>query len=321
MIAFKKSNRILLLILLIIGGVALLTQCINEGKPDPEDKSEVIKKMPSFGEFAGSEVCATCHKNLFDKHIHTAHYLTSRPAEAQYLKGSFAHGANDYAFSEKVKVQMQKTDSGFYQVEYKNDTEKVRHRFDIVVGSGANGQTYLFWLGSRLFQLPIFYFTAKNEWANSPGYPGLVIFNRPITSRCLECHSTYFQKTSRPETTWEDFNHDQVIYGIDCEKCHGPGAKHVSFQQQHPNETTGQYIINPAKFTRQQNLDLCSLCHGGRLNKTQPSFSFTSGDKLSDYFNIDSTPTAVSAIDVHGNQYGLLAGSKCFLNSQMTCTT
>src|SRR5882724_3405970 len=119
MTAFKRTNRPLFLIVLIIIGVALLTQCINEGKPEPEPPS--AKKAPGFGEFAGSEACATCHKNIYDKHIHTAHYLTSRPAEAQYIKGSFTPGSNDFVFSEKVKVEMQKTDTGYYQVEYKND--------------------------------------------------------------------------------------------------------------------------------------------------------------------------------------------------------
>ena len=56
--------------------------------------------------------------------------------------------------------------------------------------------------------------------------------------------------------------------GVDCEKCHGPAARHVEFQTQNPKETIAKFIINPAGFSRQQSLDMCALCHGGRLQKT-----------------------------------------------------
>ena len=98
--------------------------------------------------------------------------------------------------------------------------------------------------------------------------------------------------------------------------------KHVDFQSMNPTDTVAKYIINPATFSRQQSLDLCALCHGGRLQKIKPSFEFTAGDKLADYFILDSVSKDVNSIDVHGNQYGLLSASKCFLKSQtLTCTT
>ena len=59
--------------------------------------------------------------------------------------------------------------------------------------------------------------------------------------------------------------------------------------------------------------------------KTKPSFEFTAGKDLSDYFSIDTRENLVlnsSEIDVHGNQVGLLKASKCFkVSSAMTCST
>ena len=46
--------------------------------------------------FAGSESCAGCHKDIYNSHIHTAHYLTTRPALQQYIKGSFETGKNEF---------------------------------------------------------------------------------------------------------------------------------------------------------------------------------------------------------------------------------
>ena len=173
-----------------------------------------------------------------------------------------------------------------------------------------------------MYQLPVSYFTAANKWANSPQYPTHpVLFNRPITSRCLECHTTFAHRISEPNHRPEDFD-PNIILGVDCEKCHGPAARHVAFQTQHPKDTLAKFILNPAKFSRQQNLDLCGLCHGGKLANTKPSFEFVAGDKLSDYFQKDTSVLNPSKIDVHGNQLGLLRSSKCFRMSQtMTCTT
>jgi len=313
---FWIHRRLFITVSILVASVSLLVTCMNK----KSDQAPAIKT--SKGElFAGSEVCATCHREIYNSHIHTAHYLTSRRASAKYIKGSFDAGKNEFSFDDHVKVVMERKDSNFYQVAYSNGIEKVRKPFDIVVGSGSRGQTYLYWNDSHLFQLPIFYFTSKDEWANSPGFPHKVIFIRPVTSRCLECHFTFAKKISDPQVESEEFDKSQIIYGVDCEKCHGPAAKHVEFQSENPTIKKAEYIINPAGFTRKQMLDLCGLCHGGRLQKTQPSFSFEAGDPLSDYFAIDTSARFAPNIDVHGNQFGLLAASKCFNYSQMTCVT
>lgn len=297
---------------------------------DEKDKSAGIEKagsaaaaMPvSMDQFAGSGACANCHRNIYASHIHTAHYLTTRPASGEYIKGSFTPGKNSFAYDSGRIVVMEKRDSGFYQVGYYKGAEHIARRFDIVVGSGSKGQTYITRYQNQLYQLPVSYFTAAKNWANSPLYPTYpVLFNRPITARCLECHSTFAQQVSAPGMEPEQFD-TRMVYGVDCEKCHGPAAKHVAFQTQNPKETKAKYIINPASFSRQQSLDLCGLCHGGRLQKTKPSFTFIAGDKLSDYFLRDTLTPDPDHIDVHGNQLGLLRASKCFRMSQtMTCST
>jgi hypothetical protein len=312
-IQYRKS-------VMITGGIIFcaffFATCINNGS----NTSTLINNENT--QFAGSLACANCHKNIYDSHIHTAHYLTTRPASEEFIKGSFEPGKNTFAYDERMVVAMEKRDSGFYQVGYYDNVERITKRMDIVVGSGSKGQTYITRSQNQLFQLPVSYFTAANKWANSPQYPTHpVLFNRPITSRCLECHSTFAKKISAPDAEPESFG-QQIIYGIDCEKCHGPAANHVAFQTQNPQEKKAKFIINPATFTRQQSLDLCALCHGGRLHKLKPSFTFAAGNKLSDYFAFDTLTPSPDKVDVHGNQYGLLRSSKCFRMSQtMTCTT
>lgn len=313
------NSKVLLTVFSIVSSVFLISQCINKNG----DESIVITNAKDE-QFAGSATCANCHKNIYDTHIKTAHYLTSQPAIEKYIKGSFEQGKNiySYTYNNNVQVAMEKRNTGFYQVEYFRGKEKRAYPFDIVVGSGTMGQSYLFWKDDYLFQLPITYFSAAHAWSNSPGFPDKVVFNRGITSRCLECHTTFVKKISEPEEEHEKFDKQKIIYAVDCEKCHGPSAKHVEFQTQNPKTTIAKYIINPAKFSRQQKMDLCALCHGGRLQKTQPSFEFAAGDNLSDYFKIDTTAPNPDSIDVHGNQYALLRASKCYrMSNTLTCIT
>ena len=311
----KLLPRSFLIALLMGAAVFLLTHCMH--------KDDAEARQVAFNQFAGSEACANCHKDIHEDFIHTPHHLTSAPASETSIKGSFAAGKNIYNYDLVRKVVMEKRDSGFYQVLYDHNTEKTARRFDVTIGSGTRGQTYLSWAKNSLFQLPVSYFTHTNDWANSPGYlPHKIDFNRPIIARCLECHSTYAKTISAQDHLPEAFDRHQMIYGVECEKCHGPGAKHVAFQTQHPGETKGGYILNPAAMSRQQNLELCGFCHGGRLHPSKPSFQFTAGDRLSDYFLPDTSRPDPANIDVHGNQYGLLIASKCFrISGTMTCVT
>ncbi|MGN6294179.1 MAG: multiheme c-type cytochrome [Chitinophagaceae bacterium] len=309
-------RRTVITLALIVLAVFLLIQCTgNKGK-----ESTTIKD--ARGEvFTGSAVCASCHKEIYEDHIRSGHFNSTQFASAKNIKGSFDAGQNEFVYTRHAKIMMEKRDSSLYQVAYEDGKETKSRRFDIVVGSGNKGQTYLYWMEKRLFQLPISYFGPADQWSNSPGFPNRIVFNRPITSRCLECHSTFAKTISEPGKIPEEFDRSQLLLTVGCEKCHGPGGKHVEYQQQHPGDTTARYIVDPARFSRQQSLDLCALCHGGRLDKTQPSFSYESGDKLTDYFSFDTVGRNAADIDVHGNQLGLLAASKCFTMSQMTCNS
>ncbi len=280
-----------------------------------------------YEDFAGSQQCAACHQEIFDSHLLTAHHLTGQPADKKFIKGSFEKGKNSYWYSPLIEVAMEKRDSGLFQVAYYKGEEKKAMRFDIVMGSGAKGQSFLTWRNDRLFQLPVTYFTIADKWSNSPGFPsGRVTIDRPITARCLECHTSYAETSGATALEPVAFNHDRILYGVNCEKCHGPAKKHVEFQTEHPAEVKGRYIVNPAALSRQQNLDLCALCHGGKMDKIKPSFQFIAGQNLSDFFSIDTLQheLAISTgnADVHGNQYGLLKASKCFkMSITMTCNT
>jgi hypothetical protein len=220
-----------------------------------------------------------------------------------------------------MEVVMEKKGNSFIQTGYVNGQELQSESIDVAIGSGRKGQTYLYWKENELFQLPISYFTPLNTWCNSPGFPSSFIkFYRQITAQCMECHSTY-SKIESDNGQQTKFNRNEILYGISCERCHGPGSEHVAYHKSHPDDTKGKYIINAGTLNRQQQLDACAFCHSGFRDLIKPAFTFSTGDKLDEYsaarYNADSS----FQLDVHGNQYGLLTASKCFKMSQMNCSS
>ncbi len=271
----------------------------------------------------GVASCQPCHQNIYDSYIRTAHFNTSRLADEKSIKGKVSEGHNILRTSvEGTYFKMERRGKGFYQTGNKrtdSGTKTRTERFDIAIGSGRKGQTYLYWKNNLLFQLPVSYTTGTDEWVNSPGYiDGRVHFDRVIPPRCLECHTTAFKMEGPPPGA--KYGSDYVL-GISCEKCHGTGLQHVQYHTSNPQETSPKFILSPKSFPRSRKIDNCALCHSGIRQPRQPSFSYTPGENLEKYFMPESDRENLKP-DVHGNQVGLLRKSKCFISSpEMSCST
>jgi Cytochrome c554 and c-prime len=305
---------------------------IKKGAPG----SEAANTYQARG-FVGDAACSGCHQSEFESYMKTRHHLDSSRPSAETIHGHFDSGHNMMAsLDPDVSFRMDAKNGSFFETSLvgrpgheKTDTEKM----DIVIGSGAKGQSYLYWRGDELFELPVSYWTNLDRWVNSPGYvDGTANFDRGINSRCLECHSTYFQQLSGSKTGYH-FDKEHFVLGISCERCHGPGAEHVrlhSNQAQAASSLSGGTIaanvtaarakMPPVGIERDRQIDVCAQCHGGIGRELKPPFSYTPGDTLSSYMSLEVNPLA--RVDVHGNQVALLEKSRCFQSSpSMTCST
>ena len=304
---------------LLIPVIVLLSAHWKPPAPTSQDR---IPSPYDTAQFIGSAACQACHAAIYADHIHTAHYLDSRPAAAEFIKGSFKGDKSRFVLNDHMEVRMEKKAGRFYQTSLLNGTPTESEAFGIVIGSGRKGQTYLYWDGNRLFQLPVSYFVPLDSWCNSPGYPrNFAYFGKQIHGQCMECHGTY-AKTAELEGQGTVFDSTSILYGIDCERCHGPASLHVAWQTAHPTERTGKYIINTRQLPRQRRLDACALCHSGFRNQQIPSFTFQPGDTLDNFSTAKYDTAATATLDVHGNQYGLLTASKCFrMSDQLDCSS
>ncbi|MEP3208010.1 MAG: multiheme c-type cytochrome [Maribacter sp.] len=274
-------------------------------------------------QFVGSETCLECHADIYAAHIKTAHFNTSAPGNAESIKGNFEAGSNILDL-ESVTFKLRSKGDSFYQhTEIKNRlVKKPAARFDIVIGSGIRGQSYLTWDENQLFQLQTSYYTPTNSWVNSPGFPSYSI-ERPVREACIKCHVT-FAKTKDYTGQGNTYDKSQMIFGIDCERCHRPAAKHVAYHKNNPYAEKAKFMMKYDTLSRQQSLDACAQCHSGLRGLTLKgnSFSFLAGYNLNEYARNFDTGNQNTKLDVHGNQYGLLIESQCFKQAKsMDCAT
>lgn len=309
-------NRLFVLLGLLAGVCLSAALCTSQREPEP------VRNL--YGQaFAGPEACRPCHQAICDSFISTAHFHDSRPASAATIRGAFEGDSHRFVYLPGIEVRMERHDSGYYQTAYRDDKPYRSEAFGIVIGSGRKGQSYLYWKDKKLYQLPVSYFSPTGSWCNSPGYTAdSPVFDRRVPSQCMECHSTQATTVLVKGKEYGDFfDRERLIYGITCERCHGPGARHVAFHTEHPGERAGVFILDAARMGRQQKLDACALCHSGSRYPLKPAFAFRVGDRLNDFSQAKYAPEAASTLDVHGNQYGLLTSSRCFRESQMDCST
>src|SRR5262249_21935596 len=144
-----------------------------------------------------------------------------------------------------------------------------------VLGSGNHARTYLNASGNGLTELPLGWYAENGgTWAMNPGYDRAdhMDFRRKIDQECLFCHAAYPQVSATAES-------------IDCQRCHGPGRSHVQ-------SAGAGGIVNPARLSKQRQLDVCFQCHLESTSRRLPYslrrydrgfFSYRPGEPLEDY--------------------------------------
>jgi mono/diheme cytochrome c family protein len=300
-------------------GWVLLPQTPESQIADPT----ITRDSPRPG-YVGPEVCAECHQERYDGFVQTAHARTTRQASPETIRGSFAAGSNRLATRDpRLHFTMVQKEGGFYQqVTVEQDRSYIHEqRVDIVAGSANHGQSFLYWMDNRLYELPVTYFTELDRWVNSPGYPdGTADFARPINARCLECHATYFESVPGTEN---EFVPERSILGVSCERCHGPGSRHVSHHRDRPDETEAQHIVHPALLPRSRLIEVCAQCHSGAGKaRLKPPFTYQPGERLDEFMILDQ-PDRKQKGNVHtANQLVRLSLSRCYREStDLTCTS
>jgi hypothetical protein len=270
--------------------------------------------------FLAPQDCVECHADYCDTFQHTSHARTSSLPSTDTILGSLQPGHNVLTTARpELQFRMHAQNGSIVQtveLQYPPLRTVFTDSFpiDLVFGSGNHGQSYLWWNSDRLYQAHVSYLSEGDAWINSPGpyYDGTVDFSRPVPLRCMECHVTWIGADPQEMNR---FDRQTLIPGVTCVRCHGPAHEHVAFHRQHPEETRGKRIVNPAALSIERQNEICAQCHSAGEEHSS-LFSYRPGEPLQQWLQPDLSASAESNADPHSaNQLARLMQSPCFQQS------
>jgi tetratricopeptide (TPR) repeat protein len=287
-------------------------------------------------------VCATCHAKEAEGYRKTgmgrSFYKPSpdRIVEDFTRNNKYYHKASDTWFS------MLQRDGKIFQRQYQigfdgKQTNVLEKPVDYVVGSGNHSRTYLARTAKNtLIELPLAWYAEKGGYfAMNPGYdaPDHEGFRRKIGYDCAFCHNAYPAMPAGVQTQGTDAVFPANLpEGIDCQRCHGPGGKHVEATRNHAAQAAiSGSIVNPAKLTPQRQLDVCRQCHLETTSSPLPNsvvkydrdiFSYRPGQALEDFKLFFTRENKTDRVEIASAAFRL-DQSQCMLksNGKLTCTT
>lgn len=218
--------------------------------------------------YVGSKICFGCHADIYRSFQKTDMGRSMRPASELNQAGILTEATVPLASEGRV-LRVFHDDAGWHQSETEPNVFVDEHKLDYVVGSGANGLSFIVRRGNHLFQAPLSFYSKPGKWDLSPGYEYVEYgFGRPIAEECVLCHSGRPQPVKARTGEYLESPFQEVAIG--CENCHGPGELHVK----EPGIRAGS-MVNPAKLPARLAENICMNCHqGGDARVLQPGKSY-----------------------------------------------
>lgn len=223
-----------------------------------------------------------------------------------------------------LEYRIERRDGQVYHVELRRDAQgqiiaKTEAAVQYALGSGTRGLGYLIDRDGYLFQSPISWYAQERKWDLSPGYRKVnPHFERMIDARCLFCHCNYAEEV--PYT----FNRFQepIFRGlpIGCERCHGPGERHVQIRQGGQEVAAAdEAIVNPRRLAPELREAVCQQCHlQGQARVVRAhhrAFDYRPGEPLQAFLSVFVSPAEFNDNHKAVSQVEQMSVSRCFRKS------
>lgn len=292
--------------------------------------------------YAPPNACAACHQD------HAKTYAATGMARAFYRATPQTMTVEDFSRELHHKpsdryYRMIRRDGRFFLRRHQTgfsarETNVEEKEIHYVMGSGNRTRSYIHRTpANRLLELPVAWYAERGGFlAMSPGYdrPNHPGFRRQIGYDCMFCHNAYPDSTGGPRAGSDPVFPAPMPEGIDCQRCHGPGAAHVAKAAAGDTAAAKTAIVNPAKLTAERQLEICMQCHLETTSEPLPNsivrygrgaFSYRPGEPLGDFmlfFDHAKGAGREEKFEIVNSAYRLRQ-SACFerSNGKLLCTT
>jgi Flp pilus assembly protein TadD len=298
-----------------------------------------------FGATLFGQVCGTCHSEIARTYALTGMGRSFYRPRPQSMVESFARGNPFFHELSGTWYAMVQHDGEYFQRQWRvspegQDIHAQESRIDYVMGSGNHVRSYLHRTArGALIELPLAWYAENGgTWAMGPGHDrDYMLRPRAIAYECMFCHNAYPRIPSgHGEPGSEPLYSGDLPEGIDCQRCHGPGANHVRVAQTAGSsvEAIRGAIVNPARLPAERQMEVCMQCHLETTSLPLPHsivrygrgpFSYRPGEPLGNFeifFDHAAGSKYQDDFEIAHSAYRLRK-SQCFLrsNGKLTCTT
>ena len=297
-----------------------------------------------FDDFAGSEACARCHQEQYEKWNNSTHGRAGgKPTERTVIA---RFNGEPLQFRDAVITPTRAANGDYVFVVDADGSPRSVIKVFATVGGGhmMGGGTQSFFQqmpdGTVRF-LPFDFIRREGLWfvqlrrdktwapiskeisfredlANWP--PNRVLGTLTEFSNCQNCHGSqiavaYDKADRRFDTRFQTLQ-------INCESCHGPGRRHIEIVSKPGFEKTADIGMKAlATLGKDQSLNVCFQCHATK--DTIREEPYLPGARLEDYFSLklpvfQESFTPDGRVKTFGYQSTHLY-SDCYLNGSMTC--
>jgi tetratricopeptide (TPR) repeat protein len=296
-------------------------------------------------EFVDRKLCIGCHAGVYETFRLTGMAQSFyRPGPANTIE-DYGKGNPFFHAPTGAYYAMAQRDGKYFQRRWlmgaDGKPEYLQEwQIDFVMGSGNHVRTYLHREpNGALIELPLAWYSEKGGyWAMNPGYDtDHFIAPRKIAYECMFCHDAYPRIPAGHERANSVPAYlDPVPEGIDCQRCHGPGGRHVQAAQTQglQREEVRRTIVNPARLSGDRQMEVCMQCHLQTTSLRLPAairrfdrgpFSYRAGQPIGDFllfFDRAATSGSQPKFEIVSSVVRLRE-SQCFLQSKdaLTCLT
>lgn len=246
-----------------------------------DSDTEEIKNDKSSKDnyYVGIEECASCHKEQYEGYMQTGmgkSYETAHQGKSVIPRDTILNLYDkDLNLHYRVFWKEDSLRITEFRINKKDTFHSITRTVDYVVGSGHHTNSHIENRNGYLYQMPFTFYTQDKVIDLPPGFESGFNsrFYRKIGLECMSCHNSYpeFVKGSENKFT-------NVPNGINCERCHGQGGKHVEEMKAGNivdiTKEKDPTIVNPAKLGMKLQFDICQRCHLQGNAVLEPGKSF-----------------------------------------------
>ena len=208
--------------------------------------------------FVGSKACAECHRTkVASQQATPMGTALALPENCQILRSNptltFRHGKYNYRITREEKRSIYTVTDGV-----KTLSVPIFYAF----GNGEAGQTYVIHQNGKFYESRVSFYNDIRGLDTTMGHvptPPPTIeeamgreMDAEETHNCFGCHSTNAVSGAKLQL-------DNLMEGVTCEACHGPGEKHVAAMR--AGDFNQKLIFNPKRLSAEDISNFCGTCH------------------------------------------------------------